>query len=82
MCMVANCPGMAGTAPKFGPMSWLCPGLPDLVAVSLNTARLYKWVWLELKLSILASFGLYISIFGGRDGWSLGVATKIVSKVG
>ena len=32
-------------------------------------------VWLEHRLSILASFGL---IFSERGGWNLGVATKIV----
>ena len=32
-------------------------------------------VWLEHKLSILASFGPYISIF---SGWNLGMATRIV----
>ena len=35
-------------------------------------------VWLEHKLSILASFGPYISIFSVRGGWYLGAGTKIV----
>ena len=24
--MVAKCPGLTGTVPEFGPLSWLCPG--------------------------------------------------------
>ena len=40
--IVANRPGMAGTVPEFGPVSRLCPGLPDMVAMSRNTARLHK----------------------------------------
>ena len=42
MCIVAKCPGLAGTVPEFGPMSRLCPGLPDFAALSRNPARLYK----------------------------------------
>ena len=34
---------MAGTVPEFGPMSRLCPKLPDLMAMSRNPARLHKW---------------------------------------
>jgi hypothetical protein len=34
---------MAGTVPEFGPMSRLCPGLPDFAALSRNPARLHKW---------------------------------------
>ena len=30
--IVANCPRMAGIVPDFGPMSQLCPGLPDFIA--------------------------------------------------
>ena len=41
--IVAKCPGLAGTVPEFGPMSRLCPGLPDFAALSRNPARLYKW---------------------------------------
>ena len=41
--IVANHPGMAGTVLEFGPMSRLCPGLPDLIAMSRNPARLHKW---------------------------------------
>ena len=66
---------MAGTVPEFGPMSRLCPGLPDLVAMSWNTARLQ---WLKHKLNIPDSFGQYISIFSGRGGWNLGMGAKIV----
>ena len=42
-CIVAKCPGLAGTVPEFGPMSRLCLGLPDFAALSRNPARLYKW---------------------------------------
>ena len=42
-CIVAKCPGLAGTVPEFGPMSRLCPALPDFAALSRNPARLYKW---------------------------------------
>ena len=41
--IVAKCPGLAGTVPDFGPMSRLCPGLPDFAALSRNPARLHKW---------------------------------------
>ena len=41
--IVAKCPGLAGTVPVFGPMSRLCPGLPDFAALSRNPARLHKW---------------------------------------
>ena len=41
--IVAKCPGLAGTVPEFGPMSRLCPGLPDFAALSRNPARLHKW---------------------------------------
>ena len=41
--IVAKCPGLAGTVPEFGPMSRLCPALPDFAALSRNPARLYKW---------------------------------------
>ena len=30
-------------SPGFGPMSRLCPGLPDIAALSRNPARLHKW---------------------------------------
>ena len=40
--IVAKCPGLAGTVPIFGPMSRLCPGLPDFAALSRNPARLHK----------------------------------------
>ena len=40
--IVAKCPGLAGTVPEFGPMSRLCPGLPDFAALSRNPARLHK----------------------------------------
>ena len=50
--IVAKCPGLAGTVPEFGPMSRLCPGLPDLVAISRNPARMAQiiWVWHKHKL--------------------------------
>ena len=77
--IVANCPGMAGTLPEFGPMSQLCPRLPDLVAMSQNTARLHKWgCGSSINLVYQTSFGPYISIFSGRGGWNLGAGTKIV----
>ena len=41
--IVAKCPGLAGTVPVFGPMSRLCPGLPDFAALSRNPAQLHKW---------------------------------------
>ena len=41
--IVAKCPGLAGTVPEFGPMSRLCPGLPDFTALSRNPARLHNW---------------------------------------
>ena len=41
--IVAKCPGLAGTVPEFGPMSRLCPGLPDFAALSRNPAQLHKW---------------------------------------
>ena len=41
--IVAKCPDLAGTVPVFGPMSRLCPGLPDFAALSRNPARLHKW---------------------------------------
>ena len=31
--MIAKCSGLAGTVPEFGPMSRMCPGLPDFVQV-------------------------------------------------
>ena len=43
MIIVAKCPGLAGTVPVFGPMSRLCPGLPDFATLSQNPARLHKW---------------------------------------
>jgi hypothetical protein len=63
LCIVAKCPGMAGTVAEFGPMSRLCPGLPGFAALSRNPARLQ--VWHEQKLSILSTFVPYISIFSG-----------------
>ena len=71
--LVANCPGMAGTVPEFGTMSRLCPGLPDLVSMSRNTARLHK-----CGCGSSNSFGPYISIFSGRGGWNLGAGAQIV----
>ena len=41
--IVAKCPGLARTVPVFGPMSRLCPSLPDFAALSRNPARLHKW---------------------------------------
>ena len=41
--IVAKCPDLAGTVPIFGPMSRLCPGLPDFAALSRNPAPLHKW---------------------------------------
>ena len=41
--IVAKCPDLAGTVPGFGPMSRLCPGLPDFAALSRIPARLHKW---------------------------------------
>ena len=40
--IVAKCPGLAGTVLEFGPMSRLCPGLPDFAALSRNPARLHN----------------------------------------
>ena len=34
VAIVSNCPGVARIVPEFGPMSWLCPELPDLAAMS------------------------------------------------
>ena len=49
---------MAGTILEYGrPISWSCPGLPDLVATVLEYTS-----WHNHKLSILASFGQYIAI--------------------
>ena len=39
--IVAECPSLAGTVPEFGPMSRLCPGLPDFAALCWNPARLH-----------------------------------------
>ena len=54
LSIVAKCPGLAGTVPVFGPMSRLCPGLPDFAALSQNPARehccglgFYHFVWLN-----------------------------------
>ena len=43
ICIVAKCPDLAGTVQEFGPMSRLCPGLPDFAALSRIPARLHKW---------------------------------------
>ena len=40
---MAKFPGLAGIVPELGPMSRLCPGLPDFTALSRNPARLHKW---------------------------------------
>ena len=40
--IVVNCPGISRTVLEFGHLFLLCSGLPDLVAMSQNTARLHK----------------------------------------
>ena len=63
--IVANHPGMARTVPEFGPMSQLCCGLPDLIAMSQNPALLHKW-------------GCGSNIFSGRGSQNLGGVAQIV----
>ena len=54
--IVAKCPGLAGTVPEFGPLSQLCPGLPDFAALSRNPARLEVWHKHKLSIHVLSNF--------------------------
>ena len=74
--IVAKCPGLAGTVPVFGPMSRLCPGLPDFAALSRNPARLHKW---RCGTSISS---VYYRISVRISRYLVGVAIRNRPKVG
>ena len=76
VCIVAKCPGLAGTVPVFGPMSRLCPGLPDFAALSRNPARLHKWRCGTSTSSVYYRISVRISRY------LVGVAIRNRPKVG
>ena len=76
MHIVAKCPSLAGTVPEFGPMSRLCPGLPDFAALSRNPAQLHKW---RCGTSINS---VYYRISVRISRYLVGVAVRNRPKVG
>ena len=53
-------------------VAWFNSNVPESSSIA------QMGVWLKHKLSILASFGPYISIFSGRGSWNLGGVAQIV----